>query len=81
MTEKVWIPGHGNRSAGDKRYHTDRDCTHFPSSRTVVDRELIEAWGYTECAFCSGEWAASHAGQDHVKSLIAWREENGTELP
>jgi hypothetical protein len=56
--ETVWVPS-GGSSRRKQVYHTraPEDCEKAPSDAITRRRETLEGWGWSECAFCSGEVA------------------------
>lgn len=50
---------HVNVGAGkEKIYHTAQ-CDRFPEDSRLRDQEELEAWGWRECKYCSGEFEYS----------------------
>ena len=62
--ETVWIALNAG-SATQRTFHT-RACIHCPDAdrRTERDRATLEAWGYTQCAYCAGEHTSNDADPD-----------------
>lgn len=84
--ETVYVAINGGDSGSDGRYHTE-ECIHCPDedSRGERDRDLMEAWGYSQCTFCAGEHPIIDKDEeedlDQEKSLRAKIEEGDGTIP
>lgn len=62
--EMVWIALNAASSSSES-YHT-RECIHCPpeDGRTERRRAVLEAWGYSECAYCARSHPLVHSDDD-----------------
>jgi len=80
MSEQVYVASSHVR--GHRRYHTDKECEHLTDNPKERDKEMVDAWGYALCQYCSGEVTQSNTGKsDRTQAIHDYIEEQTGSRP